>query len=311
MEAVIESGLPKERTRVTSEPASELVQPAAEMAERSREENFNIHAGESYRKWQKTGEISDDLFTSNPPPQEEPLDPNDIEARLAQLNDKERYEWQLTGKLPATKNPQSAEEHVEQNGEPAGEGTLGEGESVLAAQDHTARYLDLPNRLARATSKDPELQRLQLQAASLPRVPIPDALRPGVEVFRHAFADLKNPELVHRYLALGEHGLVNQIYRALGRGVQGARAVVDTLRMLDKELPQALSKPQTAKTVTSAPPPPKELGGRGTAGVDPARQALDEDDFASYQRVMNARDTAPLRAARDRSNQRSRNANRR
>jgi hypothetical protein len=270
------------------------------MVERQREEDFNIHAGESYRKWRETGEVSEDLLTGNPHPEPDTVEANDIEAQVARLNDKERAEWQLTGKLPATRKPQA--------GELAGEGTPIEGNNSLAAQDHTARYLDLPNRLDRAIANDPQLQRLQLQAASLPKIPIPDALRPGVEVVRHAFADLRNPELVHRHLAVGEPGLVNQIYRALGRGEQGVRAVVETLRMLDKELPREQSKPQTAKTVTSAPAPPKELGGRGTIGLDPAKQAVEEGDFASYQRAMNARDTAPLRAMRDRRSERSRNA---
>lgn len=274
-------------------PPPELVQPAAEMVDKQREEDFNIHAGASYQHWRKTGEISDDLLTGNPPAEADPLDANDIEARVAMLDDEQRYEYQLSGKLPRLKEDQQAE-----NSETAGDGTAtGEGETT--PEDHTARYLAMPTQVQEWVTKDAELQRLQLRAASLPQAPLPDAIKPAAEVFRHAFADLKNPQLVYRHLALGDPLLFEDIYKALHRGERGATAVVATLRMLDSELPKALTS-NSAKTVTDAPPPPKEVGGRGTAMGDPATQAVKDGDFASYQRAMNARDTAPLRSRRSR-----------
>jgi hypothetical protein len=66
------------------------------------------------------------------------------------------------------------------------------------------------------------------------------------------------------------------------------------------KLELALSKPAEstvtpvapAKRITSAPPPPAEIAGSSAPVVDEAEAALKNGDFATYKRVMNARDKA-------------------
>jgi hypothetical protein len=47
-----------------------------------------------------------------------------------------------------------------------------------------------------------------------------------------------------------------------------------------------------AKRVTSAPPPPRETGGRGTTSADEVEQAVKDEDYRSYAAAANARDIA-------------------
>jgi hypothetical protein len=58
------------------------------------------------------------------------------------------------------------------------------------------------------------------------------------------------------------------------------------------------------KKVTSAPPPPKEVGGKGTAPADPVQGALQRGDYKAYEAAQNAAELEkwkakhPTRAAR-------------
>jgi hypothetical protein len=50
--------------------------------------------------------------------------------------------------------------------------------------------------------------------------------------------------------------------------------------------------------VTKAPPPAREIGGRGSAGGDEETSAVNNGEFRTYSKVVNAKETAHLRATR-------------
>lgn len=60
----------------------------------------------------------------------------------------------------------------------------------------------------------------------------------------------------------------------------------------EKESVKPVVAPLVRKKVTNAPPPPVHVGGRTATTEDEAQAALKRGDFATYKRVMNARDFA-------------------
>lgn len=60
----------------------------------------------------------------------------------------------------------------------------------------------------------------------------------------------------------------------------------------EKESAKPAVAPLVRKKVTNAPPPPVHVGGRTATTEDEAQAALKRGDFATYKRVMNARDIA-------------------
>lgn len=105
-----------------------------------------------------------------------------------------------------------------------------------------------------------------------------------------------SPYLVDVLYVLGE----NQ--KALADFIQTARnSPVDAMRklvILEMEVAKELGKkdtptvPPAKKTVTDAPPPPQEVGGKGTTSADPEETAVKERDFRSYKAIADRKDIA-------------------
>lgn len=64
------------------------------------------------------------------------------------------------------------------------------------------------------------------------------------------------------------------------------------------KLEEQFSRPPAPKKVTNAPPPPQEVGGRGTTSPDEVEQAVKEGDQEAYRAAANARDLARRKGRR-------------
>lgn len=95
------------------------------------------------------------------------------------------------------------------------------------------------------------------------------------------------------FLAKSEHGA--DILYHLSKNPDEIKSILkldpfDQVRALIK-LEVSLSE-APAKTVTSAPPPAKELGGRSTNASDPATEAVKAKNFRAYKEAMDRREHA-------------------
>jgi hypothetical protein len=102
-----------------------------------------------------------------------------------------------------------------------------------------------------------------------------------------------------RFIFTSEHGIDilyglaknrEEIKRIAGLDALGQMREMVKLELAltsDKE-----EKPKKApvKTVSDAPPPPQEVGGKGASPEDPVEDAAKRGDFSSYKKLANARD---------------------
>lgn len=105
-----------------------------------------------------------------------------------------------------------------------------------------------------------------------------------------SFIDLAkaDPGQAIRKAVLLEH-LVTQ---ELAKGAKAAPAADDETPVRDASGKFQPKKNTPEKRESEAPPPPREMSGRGTTPADEVEAALKSGDFAAYRRAQNARDLA-------------------
>lgn len=73
-------------------------------------------------------------------------------------------------------------------------------------------------------------------------------------------------------------------------------ALIELSLMPDEEEQPQSKPPASAKPVTQAPPPPRQVAGRAPSTADPLSRAVEDEDQDAYMREANARDLARRKA---------------
>lgn len=105
----------------------------------------------------------------------------------------------------------------------------------------------------------------------------------------------RSENLVDVMYVLGEPKALADFMRTAETDPIGA---ITKIAILGVEVAKELGKtekpnvPPAKKTVTDAPPPPQEVGGKGTTSADPEETAVKERDFRSYKAIADRKDIA-------------------
>jgi hypothetical protein len=217
---------------------------------------------------------------------------------LSQMNSEERQEW-LRGdgkskswsesSLSGFEVPDAIDEPAEKaEGEKTIEGDVtrvSKGERKADAEGsedtpsseserrerHTKAYNDLPARMARELADDYQ------QAHVDGNIPVS---REVGEFLQHTLADAKNPGKIYKFLCKNPQ-LVRNMHGMSGQSILG----------IIEDLDLKVAAPE-AKRITKAPPPAKEVGGRGSSSGNDEDRAIGHGDFRSFRRAANSRDVA-------------------
>jgi hypothetical protein len=135
---------------------------------------------------------------------------------------------------------------------------------------HTKAYNELPARMARELADDYEEAH---QAGNIP------VSREVGDFIQHVLADSQNPGKIYKHLCKNPQ-LVKNFHSMSGQ------AILSIIEDIDRRA----GAPE--KKITKAPPPAREVGGRGSSIGDPENAAISQGSFRDYRRHANARDAA-------------------
>lgn len=231
-------------------------------------------------------------------------DREDAPKGVEDYTESERDAWLKKGVLPPAKKAAAAPKpETEKAGESTKEtATAEEPEHPRAnwtPEAHAERFKGIAARLN---------DEFKSGEHDLSQIMIP---RDSAEFFFRCLADTRNPAGVIKHLS--QHpDLVSQFAApgTMANSMWTPRAekqVMGLLYGLDDTLPRTDStnggnnKPapeKKPKLVTSALPPPREIGGKGTVAEDEEEAALKRHDFRSYSRIANERDIAERKRGR-------------
>lgn len=133
---------------------------------------------------------------------------------------------------------------------------------------HTKAFNELPARLARELADD--YQQAHLDGN------IPVSREVG-EFIQHVLADSKNPGKIYTHLCKNPQ-LVRNFHNMSGQSILAIMEDID----------QKVGAPES-KRVTKAPPPAREVGGRGASSGDPETQAIGQGNFREFRRAANSK----------------------
>jgi hypothetical protein len=214
---------------------------------------------------------------------------------LSEMNSEERQEW-LRGdggskswsesSLSAFEVPDAPEESADKAEVKTVEGdvtTVAKGERKAdpeGSEDapsteserlerHTKAYADLPVRLARELSS--EYEEAHRAGGQIP------VSREVGEFIQHVLADSKNPGKIYTHLCKNPQ-LVRNFHNMSGQSILA----------IMEDLDQKVAAPES-KRVTKAPPPAREVGGRGASSGDPETQAIGQGNFREFRRAANSK----------------------
>lgn len=109
---------------------------------------------------------------------------------------------------------------------------------------------------------------------------------------------IKEGSVADAFVLDSEHGAEVLYYLGQNPDVLATLAKLNPMRQakalfeIEAKFAKASSAGTPAKTVTSAPRPPHEVGGKGTQSPDEVEHAVKEDDQAAYAAAANRRDIA-------------------
>jgi hypothetical protein len=135
---------------------------------------------------------------------------------------------------------------------------------------HTKAYNELPARMARELGDQYE------DAHKAGNIPVSRELG---EFINHVLADTNNAGKVYLHLCKNPQ-LVRNMHGMSGQAILGIIQDIDS----------KVGAPE--KKITKAPPPAREVGGRGSSIGDPENAAISQGSFRDYRRHANARDAA-------------------
>lgn len=135
---------------------------------------------------------------------------------------------------------------------------------------HTKAYNDLPARLARDLAHEFE------EVHKAGQIPVSRELG---ELLRHVIADSEHPGKIYKHLTKNP-SLVSAFH---SMPAQSILAIV-------QDIDQKVGEPE--RRVTKAPPPAREVGGRGSSSGDEEKTAISQGDFRSFRRAANAKAVA-------------------
>jgi hypothetical protein len=164
----------------------------------------------------------------------------------------------------------------ERKGDPEGSEDAPSSESEKLER-HTKAYNDLPVRLARELSS--EYEEAHKAGGNIP------VSREVGEFIQHVLADSKNPGKIYTHLCKNPQ-LVRNFHNMSGQ------SILAIMEDIDQKV--SVAAPES-KRVTKAPPPAREVGGRGSSSGDDEKTAISQGDFRSFRRAANAKAVARAR----------------